>query len=190
MAESMFDWLNIPSEQAARTLLGCELISTVGNERVRVRIVEVEAYDQDDEASHTYRGRSQRNNTMFKAPGHMYVYFTYGMHHCCNIVCDDEGKGSGVLIRAVEPIEGVDIIERRRNVSGRNATNGPGKTAQALGVDLSLNGHYLANKPVKLVQKDAVLDQEVVVGSRVGISKAVHELRRFYIAGNQYVSKK
>ena len=81
-------------------------------------IVETEAYDQADEASHIFRGRTQRNDAMFKRAGHLYAYFTYGMHHCCNVVCGPEGFGSGVLIWAVEPLEGIDIIERRRGVAG------------------------------------------------------------------------
>ncbi len=185
-----FEWLNVPTETAARRLLGCELVSEIDGQAVRVRIVETEAYDQTDEASHTFRGRSKRNDAMFKAAGHMYVYFTYGMHHCCNVVCGKEGEGSGALIRAVEPIEGLEIIEKRRGMSGVHVTNGPGKVAQALGINLKLSGHDLSEPPIRLVKKPALTDEEVTIGSRVGISKAVHELRRFYITGNAYVSKK
>ncbi len=99
-----FEWLNVPAEQAAQRLLGCELMRLIDGHDVRVRIVETESYDEEDEASHTFKGYSKRNGAMFKAPGHMYVYFTYGMHHCCNVVCGDEGVGSGVLIRAVQPL--------------------------------------------------------------------------------------
>ena len=93
-------WLDVPAEEAARRLLGCDLISKVDGRLVRVRIVETEAYDQADEASHAFKGRTNRNDAMFKSAGHMYVYFTYGMHYCCNIVCGPEGFGSGVLVRA------------------------------------------------------------------------------------------
>lgn len=93
-------WLDVPAEEAARRLLGCDLISKVDGRLVRVRIVETEAYDQVDEASHAFKGRTNRNDAMFKSAGHMYVYFTYGMHYCCNIVCGPEGFGSGVLVRA------------------------------------------------------------------------------------------
>lgn len=185
-----FSWLNVSAETAARRLLGCELLRAIDGETLRVRIVETEAYDQTDEASHTFRGRTPRNDAMFKAAGHLYVYFTYGMHHCCNVVCGKEGEGAGVLIRAVEPLEGIEYIERRRNVNGINATNGPGKVAAALGIDRSLSGHDLAMPPVWLIKKQALTSGAITVGHRVGISKAVHELRRFYISGNAYVSKK
>ena len=142
-----FSWLDVPAEVAARRLLGCELVRKIDRHEVRVRIVETEAYDQTDEASHTFKGRTRRNDAMFKSAGHLYVYFTYGMHHCCNVVCGQEGYGSGVLVRAVEPLEGRDIIESTRGVKGVNATNGPGKTAQALCVDLILSGHDLNEPP-------------------------------------------
>jgi DNA-3-methyladenine glycosylase len=120
----------------------------------------------------------------------MYVYFTYGMHHCCNVVCGKDGFGSGVLIRAVEPLEGIDIIEQRRGMSGVNVTNGPGKICMALGIDLRLSGHDLGESPIKLIKKPTLPDAEVTTGPRIGISKAMHELRRFYVTDNPYVSKK
>ena len=184
-----FAWLDVPAEVAAKRLLGCELVCNNDGAEVRVRIVETEAYDQVDEASHTFRGRTKRNDAMFKSAGHLYVYFTYGMHHCCNVVCGEEGFGSGVLIRAVEPLSGLAQIESRRGMHGVNMTNGPGKVCQALGIDLKLSGHDLAHSPVQLIKKPALSDSAVNVGIRIGISKAVHELRRFYIAGNPYVSK-
>jgi len=185
-----FSWLDVPTETAARRLLGCELVRDLGGKKIRVRIIETEAYDQADEASHTFKGRTNRNEAMFKSAGHMYVYFTYGMHHCCNVVCGPEGFGSGVLIRAVEPIDGADVIEERRGMRGVNVTNGPGKVCQALDIDLRHSGHDLAEPPIRLVKRTVVEDQKIVTGRRVGISKAVHELRRFYIAGNPYISKK
>lgn len=190
MRQDNFDWLNTPAEEAARRLLGCELVRELDEGEVRVRIVETEAYDQADAASHTFRGRTARNDAMFKAPGHMYVYFTYGMHHCCNVVCGPEGFGSGVLIRAVEPIEGKDIIEQRRGMSGVNATNGPGKICQALNIDRNFSGHDLALPPIRLVKKPPISDEAVTVGTRIGIAKAVHELRRFYVTDSPYVSRR
>jgi DNA-3-methyladenine glycosylase len=185
-----FDWLDVPAENAARRLLGCELMRDIDGQEVRVRIVETEAYDQTDEASHTFKGRTKRNDAMFKAAGHMYVYFTYGMHYCCNIVCGKDGYGSGVLIRAVEPLSGLDVIERRRGMTGVNVTNGPGKICQALGIDLTLSGHDLSQPPMRLIKKPALSDDEVTIGARIGISKAVHELRRFYVTSSPFVSKK
>lgn len=185
-----WQWLDVPAETAARRLLGCELVREIDGRMVRVRIVETEAYDEGDEASHTYRGRTKRNDAMFESAGHLYVYFTYGMHYCCNVVCGKEGFGSGVLIRAAEPLEGTDIIENRRGMSGVNVTNGPGKICQALDIDLKLSGHVLAKPPIRLIKKPPLPDKDVTTGPRIGISKAVHELRRFYIAGNPYVSKR
>ena len=185
-----WQWLDVPAEEAAKRLLGCELVRDIDGRTVRVRIVETEAYDQDDEASHTFRGRTARNNAMFQSAGHMYVYFTYGMHHCCNVVCGKEGFGSGVLIRAVEPVEGIDIIEKRRGLSGKNTTNGPGKVCQALGINLTFSGHDLSEAPLQLIRRPQLADKQVVIAKRIGISKAVHELRRFYIANNPYISKR
>lgn len=185
-----FAWLDVPVEEAARRLLGCDLVSEIDGRQVRVRIVETEAYDQMDEASHTFRGRTNRNEAMFKSAGHLYVYFTYGIHYCCNVVCGPEGFGSGVLIRAAEPIEGSEIIEARRGMTGVNATNGPAKLAQALSVDTTLSGHDLSEPPVRLIKRPALPYGDITAGRRIGISKAVHELRRFYITDNPYVSKR
>ena len=171
-------------------MLGCQLISEIDGRFVRVKIVEVEAYDELDEASHTFRGRTKRNDAMFKAAGHIYVYFTYGMHYCCNVVCGDEGFGSGVLVRAVEPIEGVEVMEERRGRAGLELSNGPGKACQALGIDISWSGHDLSRAPIRLMKQPQLSDDQIVSGVRIGISKAVHELRRYYIADNPYVSKK
>lgn len=190
MNQDSFAWLNIPAEEAARRLLGCELVRNIDDQEIRVRIVETEAYDQADEASHTFNGLTKRNEAMFKSAGHMYVYFTYGMHYCCNIVCSQKGFGSGVLIRAVEPLSGVDIIEKnRRGISGINTTNGPGKVCQALNINLKFSGHYLSNLPIILLKRPALSNDLITIGPRIGISKAVHELRRFYITDNPYVSK-
>lgn len=190
MRDTDFSWLDVPAETAARRLLGCELVRQLDGQEVCVRIVEVEAYDQGDEASHTFKGRTKRNDAMFKSAGHLYVYFTYGMHHCCNVVCGKEGFGSGVLIRAVEPVSGLEIIEKHRGMSGVNVTNGPGKICQALDIDRTFSGHDLAKPPVQLIKKPTLPDSQVVAGPRVGISKAVHELRRFYVKDSLYVSKR
>lgn len=190
MATDSLNWLNTPAEVAARRLLGCELVREIDGREIRVIIVETEAYDQTDEASHTFNGKTSRNAAMFKGAGHMYVYFTYGMHYCLNVVCGPEGFGSGVLIRAIEPVKGMDIIESQRGTTGINTTNGPAKSAQALSVNLTLSGHNLAKSPMRLIKNPILPDSAVTVGKRIGISKAVHELRRFYITGNPYVSKK
>lgn len=185
-----FSWIDLPAELAAKRLLGSELVSEIDGQKVVVKIVETEGYDQKDEASHTFRGLTQRNSAMFLGAGHLYVYFTYGMHHCCNVVCGPEGYGSGVLIRAVEPLEGIEAIEARRGMTGVNVTNGPGKICAALDIDRRYSGHDLAEPPVQLIKKPALPDSAVTTGKRIGISKAVHELRRFYVTNNPYVSKK
>lgn len=185
-----FAWLDMDTETAARRLLGCEIVRELDGKQIRVRIVETEAYDQADEASHTFRGRTMRNDDMFKRAGHLYVYFTYGMHYCCNVVCGSEGEGAAVLIRAVEPLVGHQIIQAHRGVAGVNATNGPAKLCQALAIDRRLSGHDLSYSPIRLVRGLPLLDDVITSAPRVGISKAVHELRRFYITGNAYVSRR
>ncbi len=181
--------LSLPVEQSAKKLLGCYLVRQIDKQTIRVRIVEVEAYDQSDEASHAYGGKSQRNETMFGPSGHLYVYFTYGMHYCCNIVTGQDGYGSGVLIRAVQPIDGIELIEKRRGLTGVATTNGPAKLCQALDIDLSMKGHDLSDPPLQLVYGELRPAESVQSSPRVGISKARHALRRFYIANNPYVSK-
>ena len=190
MGKGGFDWLDVSAEQAARRLLGCELVRSIDGHKIRVRIVETEAYDQADTASHAFGGQTKRNKAMFMGAGHLYVYFTYGMHYCMNIVCGKEGFGSGALIRAVEPIAGREIIEKNRGVSGVGAINGPAKLTQALRVDAELNGHDLSRPPLQLIKKPILPDSMVTVAKRIGISKAVHEMRRFYLTDNAYVSKK
>lgn len=190
MSNKTVAWLNTSAKEAAQRLLGCELVCTINGETVRVKIVETEAYDQTDEASHTYRGRTRRNDAMFLAAGHMYVYFTYGMHHCCNVVCGEEGFGAGVLLRAVEPIEGLDVIEKRRNMTGVNITNGPGKVCAALEIDTSYSGHDLLQAPIQLIKRPAIDKKQIIMTTRIGITKAASEIARFYIKNNQYVSRK
>ena len=190
MTRSRFpDFLTEPVDDVARKLLGCVLEREVDGRIVRVRIVETESYDQDDEASHAYRGQTARNATMFKAAGHLYVYFTYGMHHCCNIVTGREGRGSGVLIRAVEPLDNIEYIEEKRGMTGVNITNGPGKVAQALGIDRRLDGHDLRMSPIKLVAGSLRPGEIIGTSPRIGISKAKDVHRRFFIAGNPYASR-
>lgn len=178
-----------PTDEVAQLLLGCLFEQEINGRTVRVRIVETESYDQEDEASHAYGGKRKKNATMFGPAGHLYVYFTYGMHYCCNVVTGQDGYGSGVLIRAVEPVEGADILEERRGVMGAAATNGPAKLCQALGIDLAMNGHDLREPPLKLVQGGLRDGEAVAASPRIGISRARDVHRRFYIAGNPFVSR-
>ena len=211
------DFLENPSDVAAPLLLGCTLtrIITLNGEKHKLvaRIVETEAYDQDDPASHAFGGPSERNAAMFGPAGHLYVYVSYGMHHCCNVVCGPEGFGSGCLVRAVEPLEGVEVMRKLREAGRagkahtghagkeqaerarkhplklRDLTNGPGKVCAALDIEKELYGHGLTVEP--LVLDFAPLLPGEIIGSspRVGISKNIDAPKRFFIEGNVFVSR-
>lgn len=171
-------------------MLGCELECVVASQPCRVRIVETEAYGQTDLASHSYKGKTPRTEVMFGPAGRLYVYFTYGMHYCCNIVTGPEGYGSAVLLRAVEPLSGGPALAvNRPGRSSVELTNGPAKLCQALGIDKSYNGHDLCAPPVRLVVRPELEPQAVTVSTRIGISQARDVPWRFYITGNPYVSK-
>ena len=186
-----FGWLDVPVEEAARALLGCELVRTIDGQELRVRIVETEAYDQNDPASHTFRGQAPRNSAMFMEAGHAYVYRSMGIHHCLNMVAGPAGFGEGVLIRAVEPLAGEDfMVAARGGRTGPLVTNGPGKLCQALAVDLSLTGHDVSGPPLQLMRGSALSDSEIVTTTRIGISKAADWPRRFYERRSRYVSKR
>ncbi|KJV30962.1 DNA-3-methyladenine glycosylase [Luteibacter yeojuensis] len=158
------------------------------------RIVEVEAYvGAIDPAAHTFRGKTKRNAVMFGPPGHMYVYFTYGMHWCCNTVCGDDGEGSGVLIRALEPIAGLDAMRtaRPRVRRDRELCSGPARLTQALGITGEQNGIDL----VRARDGYTVLDdgmpppENVPESARIGIREGTDLLWRWFVAGNTNVSK-
>ncbi len=190
---SALSFLEKPAYEAAPLLLGCELERTVGGKRLRARIVETEAYDQTDVASHSYKGKTPRSEVMFGHYGHLYVYFTYGMHFCCNIVTGPDGHGAAVLIRAVEPLEGqATMSELRGGHTGHDATNGPAKFCQAFGIDKAMNGHDLAKEPLRLIvpgKFPAYETDQIVTTTRIGISRAKDVAWRFYVKGNPYVSK-
>jgi DNA-3-methyladenine glycosylase len=137
------------------------------------RIVEVEAYREVDPASHTFRGRTKRNEVMFGPAGHLYVYFTYGMHHCANVVTGHVGSGAAVLLRAVEPVAGIELMSSRRN-GRRQLADGPAKLCQAFGIDGDHNGvDLLDGCGVGLFDDGTAPPRSPRVGPRVGISKAV-----------------
>ena len=177
------------AEEAARRLLGSILEREVDGQVVRVMIVETEAYDETDAASHSFNGRTPRTDVMFGPAGHLYVYFTYGMHYCCNVVTGHRGEGSAVLIRAVQPLVGENILEKRRHKTGVEVTNGPAKLCQALGITKEMNGHNLQRSPLRLLLRPP-LKSGITRTTRVGISKAKDVLWRFYISDNEYVSVK
>lgn len=190
-----------PVEQVAPTILG----ATLSHAGVMVRITEVEAYaGERDPASHAYRGETVRNAVMFGPPGHLYVYFTYGMHHACNVVCGPAGIGTGALVRAGEVVAGQELARARRGarVRDRDLARGPGRLAQALGITLADGGADLFGEGPSADQSDTsspgvggarlILDayrvDGVMTGPRVGVSVAADVPWRFWIAGDPYVS--
>jgi DNA-3-methyladenine glycosylase len=173
-----------PSIEVARALIGVELdVDGVGG-----RIVECEAYDQDDPASHSHRGPTPRNAAMFGPPGHAYVYRSYGLHWCLNFVCGARGHGAGVLIRALEPLHGLDRMRERRGLADeRLLCAGPGRLAQALGITKAHDTLPLDHAPFALSWDRTA--REVRCGARIGISQAVDRPWRFVLAGSRYLSK-
>lgn len=179
-------------EAAARHLLGAELRRVLPDGRLLSgKIVETEAYAPWDPASHSFRGRTARNAAMFGPPGHAYVYFIYGMHWCFNVSAGADGEGSAVLVRALEPLLGIESMRVHRNgVADAQLTNGPGKLARALGIDRSLDGHDLRLPPLQIVGGGGVSEADVVVTTRVGLSAAKDAPLRFYVRGVRAVSRR
>jgi DNA-3-methyladenine glycosylase len=168
----------------ARQLIGVTvLLDGIGG-----RIVETEAYDREDPASHAFAGETERNASMFGPPAHAYVDRSYGIHWCLNFVCREAGHGAGVLIRALEPVAGLDVMRARRDVLDERALcSGPGKLCQALGVTRAHDGMALAGASFSLLPAEAGL--VVVEGIRIGISKAVDVPWRFGLAGSRFLSR-
>jgi DNA-3-methyladenine glycosylase len=184
--------LRLSSLKAAPKLLGCYLVRETPQGKIKVKIVETEAYHQEDPASHSFRGITPRTAPMFEAGGRLYVYFTYGMHYCLNIVVGQKGVGEAVLIRAAEPVEGIEIMRQNRGITEINQlTNGPGKLAQALGIkDTKLSGKILNKSSILLEPADKPQrPDQIVTAARVGIKKAIDLQWRFYIKDNPFVSK-
>jgi DNA-3-methyladenine glycosylase len=151
-------------------------------------IVEVEAYDQEDPASHGFRGRTQRNASMFGPPGHAYVYRAYGIHWCLNFVCDVEGRAEAALIRALEPARGIEVLrERRGRFADHALCSGPGKLCQALALTREHDGLALDAPPFELLER--VGTPEIVTGPRIGLTKAVEQSWRYGLAGSPFLSR-
>ncbi len=182
-------WLAGDAVELAPQLLGKRIVAGA----LSGRIVEVEAYRQDDPASHSFAGETPRTRTMFGPPGHLYVYFTYGMHWCMNVVCGPEGYGAAILIRALEPLTGQSVMKSRRIKARRerDLCSGPAKLCQALGVDRSFDGVDLlhAESPIRLVDDGIAPPDQPGVGPRIGISKATQEPWRFFTVGSEHVSR-
>jgi len=152
------------------------------------RIVEVEAYDQTDPAAHSYRGPTERNAVMFGPPGYAYVYRSYGIHWCLNLVCEPKGSASAVLIRAIEPMAGIATMRRRRGVTDqRLLCSGPGRLCEALRVTASHNGLALNQPPFALFARQGTVD--IVVGPRIGLTKAADLPWRYGEKGSRFLSK-
>ncbi len=172
------------SVAVAPWLLNKVLVSVVDGARVVGRLTEVEAYDEDDPASHTFRGRTARNAVMFGDAGHLYVYLSYGIHQCANVVTGPAGHGEAVLLRAVDVVEGTDVARRRRGARrDRELTNGPGKLCQALGIGAAHDGVDVTDPAGALwLGDDGVPPPPVpLVGPRIGITKGVDTPWRFRV---------
>jgi DNA-3-methyladenine glycosylase len=168
----------------ARDLIGCVLRhgETAG------RVVETESYHMDEPACHAFVGLTPRTETLFGPPGRAYVYFSYGIHSLFNAVCEDEGVGAAVLVRALEPVDGIDLMRARRGVERRQELcSGPGKLTQALAIGLAHNGSSLVDGPIEVLPRSA--EPEIVVGERVGITKAAELPWRFCDARSEHVSR-
>jgi DNA-3-methyladenine glycosylase len=167
----------------APDLLGKLLHVQLDGIRCTGRIVETEAYMPDDPASHTYNGETNRNAVMFGPPGHLYVYLSYGIHQCANAVTGPVGSGQAVLIRAIEPIDGLDVMEARRGRSGRELSNGPGKLCRALGITAEHDGLDLVASQTIWMSDDGAEQRKTLIGPRVGISKGTETPWRFRSVG-------
>lgn len=175
----------------ARELLGKRLVRILDGTTVVCEIVETEAYHgEGDAASHAANGPTPRSVVMFGPPGCAYVYFNYGVHHLLNVVTEAEGKAGAVLVRALEPVEGGEMMFKYRSAKSiKELCNGPGKLTQALDIDLRNNGQYL-NKGDLIVTGGSDEDIDIAVGPRIGISSGTELPFRFYIRDNPFVSKR
>jgi len=174
-----------PVHEVAPELIGATLLV----EGVGGTIVEVEAYDQDDPASHGFRGRTARTASMFGPPGHAYVYRSYGIHWCLNLVCADEGRADAALVRALQPTRGLEAMRERRGLERERALcSGPGKLCQALGITRVHDGLALDEPPFELLARAA--EPALAAGPRIGITRAVQHPWRYGLAGSPFLSRR
>lgn len=182
-----------PAETVAADLLGMEVVSSVEAETTSGRIVETEAYlGYYDPASHGYlHRRNARNHALFGPPGTWYVYLSYGMHWCANLVCQQAGLASAVLLRALEPVAGLETMRRRRGgVPDRELCSGPGKLCQALGISRELDGQKMSDSSAVVLRTRGHRDVRIAATPRIGITKAADWPLRFHLAGSPWVSRK
>jgi len=180
-----------PTLKVAKNLLGKIVVRKIGKNILAGKIVETEAYiGENDPACHAFGGMTPRNKIMYLQGGHAYVYFTYGMHYCFNVVTEREGFPSAVLIRAVEPIEGIELMKKLRQTKDiYNLTNGPAKFCQAFKIDKSLNGTSLLGDEIFIIESNDNLNLKIGRSSRIGIKSGLDKKWRFFIIGNPFVSK-
>jgi DNA-3-methyladenine glycosylase len=184
--------LKLPAIEAAPLLLGCVLTRHTPEGLLSVKIVETEAYHQDDPASHSFSGLTKRTAPMFEEGGHIYVYFTYGMHYCINIVVGQKGTGEAVLLRAAEPLDGIEVMKKHRGIDNiHQLTNGPAKLTQALGIiSTELSGKKLGPNTLQLSPPEDIVEaDQIIISPRIGIKKALENPWRFYIKNNPFVSR-
>lgn len=176
----------------ARGLLGCRLITRVHGAETSGMIVEVEGYHGTlDEAAHSFGRRTRRNDIMFGRPGFCYVYFIYGMHYCANIVTEEEGTGAAVLFRALEPLTGIEEMQKRRGLTEpKKLCSGPAKLCEALAIDRQMLGEdMLSSQLISIEPYTDFDDSHIGKSKRIGISKAQHLEWRFFVRGNGFVSR-
>ncbi len=180
-----------PTLELARALLGCRLVHETEAGRLIGRIVETEAYLREDPASHSFRGRTPRNASMFGPPGRAYVYLVYGMHECFNVVSAAEGVGEAVLVRALEPLEGLQLMHARRGTSDvRELCRGPAKLTQALAITRAHDGVDLVRGALRIEAPERGFEPaRIAQRPRIGISRAVDAPLRFLVAGSPWVSR-
>jgi len=178
--------------KVAPDLLGKCLVRVTPRGKLVGEIVEVEAYrGSDDPASHAFGGLTRRNAPMYGEPGHAYIYFTYGNHYCLNITTQRAGIPGAVLLRAVQPLEGIRLMKQfRPNVPDKDLTNGPGKLTKALAIDQSLNEHDMTTSGPLFVEDSGRADFLIWCSSRIGITDGKDKRWRFYVKGNPYVSRR
>jgi DNA-3-methyladenine glycosylase len=185
------DFFNADTVSIARSLLGQLLIHQSADGLAAGRIVETEAYlSVSDLASHSASGQTKRNAVMFGPPGHAYIYFTYGMHWLLNVVTGPVGAGEAVLIRALEPLSGVGLMQqRRRTANPKLLCSGPAKLTQALGITSDQNGASLTSENLRLEPATSIPGNQVIATTRIGIARSADLPLRFYIKNNLFVSK-